>query len=184
MWWELGCPCFRSGGGGLCSPNQHKVVSVPIQSRKETSFCSWYWAVVVQAHGSWESSARVMLKDGCCWALTDIDLSSFLFIERGDQGLTNCAAFRAACVAVPQVSETLRLRGCKWGYSGKGRAASKSCSSQSPTEHCWEGVSGHCQVFKYLWWWDVKDGGVCSSEEECTLLRFALCESWSLSYTK
>lgn len=45
---------------------------------------------------------------------------------------------RAAGVAVPQVSETLRLRGCKWGCIGKGRAASKSCSGQSPTEHCWK----------------------------------------------
>lgn len=114
------------GRRGLCSSKQCKGVSVvPLQSRIETSDWSWHWAVAVGAHGSCGSSARVMLRAGCCWLLTETDLS--------------CSHGQLVLLFLRWVKH--------WGSgdessSDKGRAASQSCSSQSPPEHCREGVRG------------------------------------------
>lgn len=115
MWWELGCPCFRSRGGGLCSSNQRKGASVvTLQSRIENFYWSWYWAMVVQTHGSCGSSARVMLEGwvlvGPCRYRPELFSVSW---EGETKAWSTVLPSQAAGVAVPQVRETLKLRECQ-----------------------------------------------------------------------
>lgn len=65
-----------------------------------------------------------------------------------------------------------------WGSSGKGRAASKSCSTQCPTEHCWEGVSGPCQVLKHLhgWEWRMEGCAAVSALLNLQHVLYTLCK--------
>lgn len=129
MWWELGCPCLRSGEmacaalGSLCCASSEQNRNLSLQL-----------VLSCGCLGSWQ-----------LWKLCQGHAEGWLFLgpyryrpKLFSVSWLTVLPSQAAGVAAPQVSETLSLRGCKWGSSGKGRAASKSCSSHSPIQHCWE----------------------------------------------